>query len=311
MVVALPPPHPSAPVGRQSQPPTASGSSRSLSARALAFIERARHDRSLAVKVVAALIIICALMVSAAVRVLGQDSSGPRRGVSIVDRLPVANGGGGNGGGSDGRSSKTQTAASPQSPAALPISPISPTSPTSPVLPPASLPAIAPPSTAPTRIVVHAAGAIANPGVYVFDVGARVADLVTSAGGATGAADIDRLNLAAPLADGTRVYIPFRGKEVPATIALDTASPASPPASPLGGPAPADAPGNTTPTGKLNLNTATAEQLDALPGVGPATAAAIIEHRTKIGRFRSITQLLDVPGIGEAKLAALRTRVAV
>jgi competence protein ComEA len=115
--------------------------------------------------------------------------------------------------------------------------------------------------------------------------------------------------LAAPLADGTRVFIPHRGQEVPSTIGIDASPSASAPGNgPQSG---GSAAGGSNPNVKVDLNTATAEQLDALPGVGPATASAIIEHRTKIGRFRSISQLLDVPGIGDAKLAALRARVTV
>lgn len=296
MVVALPPPQSSAPVGRHPQSPPSPGGSRSPRSVLFALLDRARTDRGLAIKVAASGVIICALIVSIVVRVLGQSST-PRRGVSVVEGLPTANGRGG----ANGPAARPTNAPSGESP---PIQALGASPPTS---PPVTPPPAALPTTNPVRIVVHAAGAITNPGVYVFDGGARVGDLVASAGGATGGADIDRLNLAAPLTDGTRVYVPFRGKEVPATVGAD----GTPPTSPTGGPGSAGPPGVTTPAGKLNLNTATAEQLDALPGVGPATAAAIIEHRTKIGRFRSITQLLDVPGIGEAKLAALRTRVAV
>jgi competence protein ComEA len=289
MVVALPPSRASAPVGHSPQsPPQSSGGLRSPRSQLVALVDRFRRDRSFAIKVVASVIIVCALMVSLLVRVLGVSSTAPARRVSVVERLPKASG------------------ASAASPAEVLPSSVPAPNPVASSIVPLSPPAL-PTTASPVRIVVHAAGAITNPGVYVFDGGARVADLVSSAGGPTSDADIDRLNLAAPLNDGTRVYIPFRGKEVPATVGVDGAPSAPSP----GGPSTPGSPGNTTPTGKLNLNTATAEQLDALPGVGPATAAAIIEHRTKIGRFRSITQLLDVPGIGEAKLAALRTRVSV
>ena len=151
------------------------------------------------------------------------------------------------------------------------------------------------------QVVVHAAGAVARPGVYVLSVGARAADAVYAAGGMTPDADPDRVNLATPLADGHRLYIPRKGAPVPL---VPTDQLAGEPAQP----APSSAGSRSA---VVDLNTATAEQLDALPGVGPATAAAIIEHRTKIVRFKSVNQLLDVPGIGEAKLAAMRKQLVV
>lgn len=149
---------------------------------------------------------------------------------------------------------------------------------------------------APTVLVAHAAGAVARPGVYRLDAGARVADLVAAAGGLTAAADGDRVNLAAPLDDGAQVYVPEEGEEPPPTSA-----PAGvPPGDPDAGPAEL-----------VDLNDATAEDLDALPGVGPATAQAILDWRAANGGFTSVDQLLDVRGIGEAKLAELRPLVTV
>jgi len=141
---------------------------------------------------------------------------------------------------------------------------------------------------------VHVAGAVGRPGVYAAPAAARVADLVEAAGGPAPDADLDRVNLAAPVGDGERVYVPRRGEAAP------------PP--PAGGGA---ALGGGPPPPPLDLNTADAGQLDALPGVGPATAAAIIEYRAQQGRFRSVEELVEVRGIGEAKLARLRPRVTV
>ena len=140
------------------------------------------------------------------------------------------------------------------------------------------------------EVTVHAAGAVATPGVYRLEAGARVADLLTAAGGATADADLDQLNLAAPLADGERILVPRKG-EVPPAAAAGSQEP--------------------SPTSKVDLNTATAEELDRLPGIGPATAEAIIRHRETHGRFRSVTDLLEVRGIGEAKLEQLRPLVKV
>ena len=153
-------------------------------------------------------------------------------------------------------------------------------------------------------IVVHVAGAVARPGVHRLASGARLADLVEAAGGPQPEADLDRVNLAAPVVDGGWVYVPRRGEVVPAAPPVVAAS--SPPGSgPVGGGAGATG----TSGGPVSLSSATPEQLDALPGVGPATAAAIVDHREAVGGFRSVDELLEVRGIGEAKLEALRPLV--
>ena len=149
-------------------------------------------------------------------------------------------------------------------------------------------------------LIVQAAGAVTRPGVYRLAGGARVGDLIDAAGGLTPQADPDRINLAAPVADGARVYVLRRGEADP-----------GPPTDGGAGSGPDDPadPGATAPP--LDLNTATQAQLDALPGVGPATAAAIVDDRRQHGPFTSVDDLARVRGIGPAKLAALRTRVRV
>ena len=144
-------------------------------------------------------------------------------------------------------------------------------------------------TTVPTEFVVHAAGAVRRPGVYRVGPGARVTDVIDAAGGAAPDADLNRLNLAAPVGDGSQVYVPRLGETVPASTASGPGAPAGP----------------------LDLNTATLEQLDELPGVGPATSKAILAERDRRGRFRSVDDLLDVRGIGPAKLDALRDLVTV
>ena len=158
------------------------------------------------------------------------------------------------------------------------------------------LPVAATPVAEPTPILVHAAGAVQTPGVYLFRGEARVHDLVQAAGGLAPGADHDRVNLAAVLFDGQWVYFPRIG---------ETTVPA-----PVGGIGPLSA-GTAVRSGPLNLNTATAEQLESLPGVGPAIAAAIIEHRQRIGGFSSVDGLLAVSGIGPSKLELIRELVAV
>ncbi len=152
-----------------------------------------------------------------------------------------------------------------------------------------------PPTTGAT-IVVQVAGAVARPGVYAMAAGSRVHQLVTRAGGPLAGADPNALALAAPLTDGERVYLPMVGEVVPAGAALGAARPGASGA-------------DSTPTGPLDLNRATAEDLDRLPGIGPSTAQAIIDYRDQHGPFGSVDDLLDVRGIGPAKLDAIRELV--
>ena len=147
--------------------------------------------------------------------------------------------------------------------------------------------ATAPPPVA-ARLLVHVVGAVRRPGVYELDNGARARDAVAAAGGATGRAALDGLNLAAPVADGEQVVVPVRGKGGPVGAAP---VPGKPPV--------------------VRLNEADATALDALPGVGPATAQRIVAWRDEHGPFASVDGLLDVPGIGEAKLAAMREQLAL
>lgn len=153
-------------------------------------------------------------------------------------------------------------------------------------------------------VTVHAAGALVRPGVYVLPGDARVADAVAAAGGASPEADLDQLNLAARVSDGDRVHVPRKGE-----VAVPAPGGPSPPGPGAG--TGTGAPGGTTRAQLLDLNTATADQLESLPGVGPSLAAAIVEHRSRNGRFRAVDDLVDVRGIGPAKLAALRPLVRV
>ena len=140
------------------------------------------------------------------------------------------------------------------------------------------------------EVVVHVAGAVVSPGVYRLSDGARTVDAISAAGGARSDADVARVNLAARLSDGLRVYVPMIGEAAAPIV---------------------DGSSDATPQGPINLNTATADQLDALPGVGPATATAIIAYRRDHGPFGSVDALLEVPGIGPSKLAQIRSLIVV
>lgn len=149
------------------------------------------------------------------------------------------------------------------------------------------------PSTPSTAVItVHVAGRVQRPGVYDLPSSSRVIDAVNMAGGAVFGADADAINLAAPVVDGQRVYVPAVGEVVVSE--------------------PSGADGVVAgPRFPIDINTATVGDLDRLPGVGPATAEAIVRHRDEQGRFASVDGLLDVPGIGEAKLEAIRGLVSV
>ena len=157
------------------------------------------------------------------------------------------------------------------------------------------------PTTRGNRVVVHVAGAVARPGVVELASGSRVIDAVEGAGGGLPEADLDRLNLAAKIVDGQRVLVQRVG-DPPATDGSGAATP---------GGAGGDAATGSSTGGPLNLNTATLDQLDGLPGIGPSLGAAIIAERDRRGGFKSVNELRDVRGIGEKRFADLRELVTV
>ena len=148
--------------------------------------------------------------------------------------------------------------------------------------------------------LVHVAGAVRRPGVYRLRSGARIQDAVRRAGGARPRGDLNAINLAAKVADGQQVVVPPR--------APAGAAPAGAVAAATAG---AGAGAATAPAAPVSLNSATAEQLDTLDGVGPVTAQKIIAWREEHGGFRSVDDLGQVPGIGPKRLAALRDHVQV
>jgi competence protein ComEA len=142
------------------------------------------------------------------------------------------------------------------------------------------------------RVVVDVVGAVRRPGLYRLEQGTRIADAVARAGGATGKADLSMVNLAAPLADGEQVVVPKRGAAGAAAGAGAAGA------------------GAAATTGPVHLSTATLEQLDSLPGIGPVTAQKILDYRTKHGAFTSVDELDAVPGIGPSRMDQLQDLVA-
>lgn len=139
------------------------------------------------------------------------------------------------------------------------------------------------------KLLVHVVGAVRKPGLYRLREGSRVDDAITRAGGPTPKAALDLVNLAAPVADGQQVVVPSEGE----------------PAASAGGS------GIGTTGGRVHLNSATLDELDELPGIGPVTAQKILDYRTAHGAFGSVDELDAVSGIGPARLAELRDLVAL
>lgn len=159
-----------------------------------------------------------------------------------------------------------------------------------------------------SEIVVHVCGRVAKPGVYRLPPGARIQDAVVQAGGAKPDADLEAVNLAARAEDGQQIYLPKVGA-APAPAPAGRHDPAPSRARPAGS---ATRDSKSAPSlGPVNINTAGPEELDRLPGVGPATAAKIIEYRRAIGGFTRPEDLLGVPGIGEKKFAEMKPYVVV
>ncbi|WP_240489904.1 ComEA family DNA-binding protein [Actinomadura atramentaria] len=151
------------------------------------------------------------------------------------------------------------------------------------------------PSSSGSTVLVHVLGKVRHPGVVTLPAGARVADALRAAGGPRPGAGTGPLNLARPVVDGEQIPVGVPG-----------ASPIPPPAP---GAVPGSGPAGGTDSAPIDLNTATSDDLQRLPGVGPVLAERILAYRTQHGGFRSVDQLREVSGIGERRFADLRQRV--
>jgi competence protein ComEA len=150
-------------------------------------------------------------------------------------------------------------------------------------------PTAEPATPTPATISVYVSGAVKKPDVYTLPLNSIVKDAIAAAGGAIAEADLDRINLASHLSDQMQVYVPRKGE-------------AAPP------------PNGSTPdaaTEQININTASVEELDKLPGIGPSIAQAIIDYRTQHGPFQTIEQINDVKGIGDALFAKIKAQITV
>ena len=152
----------------------------------------------------------------------------------------------------------------------------------------------------PIRVFVN--GQVAQPAVYELPPGSLVESAIEAAGGFTEEADTAVVNLAQPLSDGVQVYVPSEEEDVPVPLTVVSKPNTSPAMVSAGG---------STAVGLININTATIEELDTLPGIGPSTAQKIIEYRESNGPFAAIENIMDVTGIGEAKFAKIKDQITV
>lgn len=158
----------------------------------------------------------------------------------------------------------------------------------------------------PQVIIVHVAGAVRKPGLVFLANGSRANDALLAAGGFSDSADINAVNLAMVLNDGDQFFVPSRAtrRSNPIPAQRVTREPSSKGTTSSGS-------GSSGDGAQVNINSATATELDSLPGVGPSTAAAIVAYRTAHGPFETVEGLLAVRGIGEAKLDAMRSQIRV
>lgn len=145
-------------------------------------------------------------------------------------------------------------------------------------------------TSASALVVVHVAGAVEQPGIITAELGWRVDDAIAAAGGALVDADLNRINLAAPLVDGQQVFVPVIGEAVPEVVGRTQ-------------------PGLAGESGVVDINTAASSDLEVLPGIGPVTAASIVAHRETHGPFANVDALVAVRGIGPATMEQLRVHV--
>lgn len=148
------------------------------------------------------------------------------------------------------------------------------------------------------EIIVHITGAVNNPGIVRTKEGARIADIIELAGGELESADTSEINLAYKVQDGEKIYIPTKGENKENLIYITTEAGNNPIS-------------KSEDNKKVNINTASQEELDTLQGIGPSTATKIIEYREKNGKFKTIEEIKNVTGIGDSKFEAIKENISV
>jgi len=150
-------------------------------------------------------------------------------------------------------------------------------------------------NTESVKVAVHIGGAVRNPGLYYLDPSSRVADAIQSAGGPTADADLDAINLASRVTDGLKIVVPSRVNKENSMVAADSGQSS----------------GTSESGGKININTASARELEELPGIGEVLAERIVSFRETNGPFKSIEEIKKVSGIGEKKFESIRDLIVV
>lgn len=152
------------------------------------------------------------------------------------------------------------------------------------------------------KIIIHISGQVNNEGVYELEEGSRIIDAINKAGGVTETADTSQINLAEKIEDGAKIYVPAKGEESVETNSQEEKTTKNT----------KDIVQNKeTKSKKININTATEEELDTLPGIGQATAQKIIEYRKENGKFSKIEDIKDVSGIGDSKFEKIKDLIEV
>jgi competence protein ComEA len=175
---------------------------------------------------------------------------------------------------------------------------------------PAGQPVVLQPAPTKAPIAVHVVGAVPRPGLYEFSEGARVQDAIDAAGGILATANTSAINLAALLTDGQQLNIPYKSGSEP--VEEDTSSPLELPGSSVTEEAPPAATEEPATEAELiNINTATLEELDSLPGIGPTIAQRIIDYREENGAYTTIEEIMDVSGVGPATFENIKDLITV
>lgn len=152
------------------------------------------------------------------------------------------------------------------------------------------------------KIIIHISGQVNNEGVYELEEGSRIIDAINKAGGVTETADTSQINLAEKIEDGAKIYVPAKGEESVETNSQEGKTTKN---------TKNISQDKETKSKKININTATEEELDTLPGIGQATAQKIIEYRKENGKFSKIEDIKDVSGIGDSKFEKIKDLIEV